>query len=115
MWRIVQHSGLVRRSIRRTKPCPIAQFHETNLSWHSVPPPQYIEELALGGGYSDAEDGGAEIEKVGTIRTNGPIAADGDITSRDARTTPTSTWMALPVQVANLFTTSPARDDGGSL
>jgi len=45
--------------------------------------PRYIEELALGGGFDEAVDGGADFEKNGTIRTNGAISTDADVTVGD--------------------------------
>ena len=42
------------------------------------PAPRYIEELAIGGGYGDAADGGADFDKTGAILTNGNIGVGED-------------------------------------
>lgn len=41
--------------------------------------PRYIEELAIGGGFGDAVDGGANFDKTGAITTNGAISTLGNV------------------------------------
>ena len=43
------------------------------------PNPGYVEALCIGGGYGDPADGGIDLEKNGTIRTNGHLTVDGII------------------------------------
>lgn len=43
------------------------------------PSPRYLEELRIGGGYGDADDGGADFERTGDISADGSIVADGDL------------------------------------
>ncbi len=38
------------------------------------PAPRYLEELAIGGGYGDPVDGGADLDRMGNIRANGDLA-----------------------------------------
>jgi len=48
----------------------------------AAPNPRYLEELAIGGGYGDAADGGAILERDGDMLTDGKITAGP--TSADA-------------------------------
>ena len=42
--------------------------------------PRYIEEAAIGGGYSDTVDGGIDLEKDGDISASGNLIVGGTIT-----------------------------------
>ena len=47
------------------------------------PAPRYVEELAIGGGFNSAPDGGADFEKNGAIATNGSVTANGVMPTLD--------------------------------
>lgn len=48
--------------------------------------PRYLEELRIGGGYGESEDGGADLDKQGNISTDGDVVC-GDVWAKDGAVT----------------------------
>jgi len=69
--------------------------------------PRYLEELRIGGGYTDPVDGGADFEADGDILTGGNLTADGTLTVGGAATITGATTLAgdLYVNGTDILTT----------
>lgn len=71
----------------------------------AAPNPRYLEELAIGGGFGDAADGGAIFERDGDILTDGKITAGATSVDAASLSLPHGTAPTTPVN-GDLWTTT---------
>ena len=75
------------------------------LLFAAAPNPRYLEELAIGGGFGDAADGGAIFERDGDILTDGKITAGATSVDAASLSLPHGTAPTTPVN-GDLWTTT---------
>jgi len=73
------------------------------------PAPRYLEELRIGGGYGDAEDGGADFEKDGDIVTDGTLFSGAGVVD----TSNAVLWLRATGSGNRSVYINPTSSDGG--